>query len=97
MPTDQRRGDVGGGLALAALRRARSTKQEVVALRLAIGQAGVSRLERQADLHVSTLRRYVAALGGRLELRAVFDDGATPIRQLAEVDAGADEVTDRTS
>jgi hypothetical protein len=77
------------GVDLAALRRRRGVKQEVVALRLAIGQGGVSRLERQVDLHVSTLRRYVAALGGRLELRAVFADATIPIADRADVTAGA--------
>lgn len=34
----------------------------------------VSRLETGGDLYVSALQGYVAALGGQLELRAVFPD-----------------------
>src|SRR5262245_25266283 len=77
----------GAGVDLAALRRARGAKQEAVARRLAIGQGGVSRIERQADLHVSTLRRYVRALGGTLKLVAVFPDATIPIGGRAELAA----------
>ena len=37
-------------------------------------QPQVSRIERQADLYVSTLARYLEAMGGRLELVGVFND-----------------------
>jgi predicted transcriptional regulator len=40
-----------------------------------VTQENVSQIERgAADIRVSTLRRYVEALGGRLELRATFPD-----------------------
>jgi transcriptional regulator with XRE-family HTH domain len=59
---------------LAELRRARDMTQVALAEKLRMAQPSVSRLERQADLYVSTLRRYVEALGGRLEISAVFPD-----------------------
>lgn len=59
---------------LAELRRARDVTQVALAEKLRMAQPSVSRLERQADLYVSTLRRYVEALGGRLEISAVFPD-----------------------
>jgi transcriptional regulator with XRE-family HTH domain len=59
---------------LAELRRAREMTQVALAEKLRMAQPSVSRLERQADLYVSTLRRYVEALGGRLEISAVFPD-----------------------
>lgn len=34
----------------------------------------MSELERRRELYLSTLREYVEALGGRLELAAVFPD-----------------------
>jgi hypothetical protein len=37
----------------------------------------VSKLERRADLRVSTLQRYVAALGSELRLTAVFPPADT--------------------
>jgi predicted XRE-type DNA-binding protein len=43
--------------------------QEQMAQILQIDQANVSRLEKRADLMLSTLRKYVAAMGG--ELRAL--------------------------
>jgi hypothetical protein len=45
-----------------------------VAGRLGVSQGNVSELERREDLYLSTLREYVEALGGTLELTAVFDD-----------------------
>lgn len=59
---------------LSELRHARQMTQVVLAERLHMVQPSVSRLERQADLYVSTLRRYIEAIGGRLEIHAVFPD-----------------------
>jgi transcriptional regulator with XRE-family HTH domain len=59
---------------LHELRRARKMTQVALSEQLHMVQPSVSRLERQADMYVNTLRRYVEALGGRLEIRAVFDD-----------------------
>jgi hypothetical protein len=61
-------------LALAEIREARSVTQRQVAERLATSQANVSRIEHQGDLYLSTLSNYVTALGGRLEVVAVFPD-----------------------
>jgi hypothetical protein len=59
---------------LHELRRARQMTQVALSQRLNMVQPSVSRLERQTDMYVNTLRRYIEALGGRLEIRAVFDD-----------------------
>jgi hypothetical protein len=40
-------------------------------------------MERQSDFLLSTLREYVGALGGQLELRVVFPDGDFVIETLA--------------
>lgn len=61
---------------LRELRRARALTQEQLAASLRVSQAQVSRIESQADLYLSTLRSYVEAMGGELELRVVFGDGA---------------------
>lgn len=68
------RAEVARELALADLRRQRGMRQEDVADRLGVNQSNVSRLEQSGDPFLSTLERYVDALGGRLEVRAVFDD-----------------------
>ncbi|MGH3764227.1 MAG: XRE family transcriptional regulator [Pseudonocardiaceae bacterium] len=59
---------------LSELRHARHMTQVALAERLHMVQPSISRLERQADLYVSTLRRYIEAIGGRLEIHAVFPD-----------------------
>jgi len=46
-----------------------------MARRLQVSQASVSKLERREDLYLSVLRDYVEALGGTLELSAVFPEG----------------------
>jgi hypothetical protein len=56
------------------LRRARERTQVEVAKKLGITQDSVSRLEQRTDLLLSTLRAYVAALGGQLSLIAEFPD-----------------------
>lgn len=61
-------------LRLAALRKDHGVTQARLAKDLAVTQANVSRIERERDLKLSTIDGYVAALGGRLEIRAVFPD-----------------------
>lgn len=56
------------------LRRALERTQVEVAKKLGITQDGVSRLEQRTDILLSTLRSYIAALGGRLSLVAEFPD-----------------------
>lgn len=58
---------------LGELRRKLDLTQAVVADRLDVTQENVSQIERgEADVRLSTLSRYVEALGGRLEIRAEF-------------------------
>lgn len=65
---------IATALALTDLREAREATQREVGGRMGVSQANVSRIEHEEDLYLSTLRSYVEALGGRLELRAVFPD-----------------------
>ena len=62
---------------LPELRKALRLSQQTLARRLKTGQAQISRLEQRTDLFVSTLRRYVEALGGQLEIVASFPEGAS--------------------
>jgi transcriptional regulator with XRE-family HTH domain len=57
---------------LAELRRARNFTQEKMAAVMGVSQAQVSRVENQADLYLSTLRHYIEALGGELQIRVAF-------------------------
>lgn len=54
---------------LKALRRLAERSQEEMAAVLKIKQPSVHKIEKQTDLYLSTLRRYVKAAGGTLELR----------------------------
>lgn len=71
-------------MALDELREARRLTQEQLAAQLGVGQAAVSRLERRTDMYVSTLQRIIQAMGGDLEIRAVFPEGTVEIKQFAE-------------
>jgi hypothetical protein len=67
----------GVHLTIRAIREAVGKTQVEVAAESAIDQSDVSRLEGREDFEeclVSTLRRYIAALGGQLELVASFGD-----------------------
>lgn len=64
---------------LAALRATRGYTQADVAAALDIAREAVGTLERRDDPRLSTLVRYVEALGGRLELQARFDDRVEPL------------------
>ncbi|MBL0899135.1 MAG: helix-turn-helix transcriptional regulator [Reyranella sp.] len=61
-------------LALRDLRKALGRTQVEVARRLRISQVTLSDTERRGDVMLSTLRKYVGALGGKLELVARFPD-----------------------
>lgn len=71
---DEIKAEMVAGERLAAIRSSVGLTQVEVASRLDIAQGNVSQLERREDLLVSTLRQYVEALGGSLELAAVFPE-----------------------
>jgi transcriptional regulator with XRE-family HTH domain len=64
---------------LRNLRLRRGLTQQRVAERMGMTQPEVSKLERRREVTLSTVRAYVAAVGGRLELMARFDDETLPI------------------
>ena len=69
---------------LAELRNVLGISQDELGQLLKRRQAAISRLERRSDMHVSTLREFVKALGGRLELIASFPDGSYHIKQFEQ-------------
>ncbi|MBV8944216.1 MAG: XRE family transcriptional regulator [Solirubrobacterales bacterium] len=73
-------------LRLAEARRRRGVSQATIAEALEVSQPNVSRIEQEQDVYLSTLARYVAALGGHLEVLAVFDDETVTL--LREPDDG---------
>ncbi|MEM7737658.1 MAG: helix-turn-helix transcriptional regulator [Deinococcota bacterium] len=66
---------------LRQLRKDSGLTQQELADLMEIRQASLSKLEHQQDMLVSTLQRYVEALGGNLEIRATFADGTVTIQQ----------------
>ena len=70
---------------LALLREAQQMTQESLAEALDVGQAAISRIEHRTDAYVSTLRRYVEALGGELVILARFREGEVRITQFEEI------------
>jgi hypothetical protein len=64
-------------MALRDIRKSRALTQEQVAKRLGGKQVYVSRLESRSDVKVSTLRDYVRALGGELQMMVTFPGGDT--------------------
>lgn len=60
---------------LNELRAARRLTQQQIAKSLKMSQAAVSQIEKRTDLYLSTLENFVEAMGGRLEMYAVFPDG----------------------
>jgi DNA-binding XRE family transcriptional regulator len=74
------------GMALDELRAARELTQERLAESLGIQQATVSKIERQSDMYVSTLTKFVEAMGGTLEIRACFPEGSVLIKQFSGTD-----------
>lgn len=64
---------------LGELRERRRQTQEGLAEMLGTSQANVSRIERSENIYLRTLAEYVAGLGGRLEINAVFDDDVLPL------------------
>ncbi len=61
-------------MSLQAIRKAMGKTQVAVAKRLKLGQDAVSKIETRADMLISTLRSYLKAVGGELELVATFPD-----------------------
>ena len=70
---------------LQELRQALQMSQERLAEILDTKQANVSRLERRTDMYISTLRCYIQAIGGELDIVARFPDGEVHINQFEDI------------
>lgn len=77
---------------LHELRRARGLSQQTIAAALHIQQPAVAKLEKRADMYVSTLRNHIRAMGGELEVIARFPDGDIRIENFSETSADVIEV-----
>jgi DNA-binding transcriptional regulator YiaG len=73
-------------MSIDELRRTRNFSQEDLAGILEIKQGAVSKQERRPDWHISTLRKYVKAMGGELQLVAKFPDRSISLSNIGEID-----------
>ena len=77
-------------MAIDELRNAKRLTQADMAEMLDVPQSSISRIEQRADMYLSTLRNYVHAVGGVLQIQAVFPDGGTvTISRLGEYEDGS--------
>ncbi|HWG18455.1 MAG TPA: helix-turn-helix domain-containing protein [Acidobacteriaceae bacterium] len=70
-------------MGFAALRKARKRTQVELARKLGVNQASVSGMENNSDLLLSTLGRYVHALGGEVRIQAVFPEAIFELTPLS--------------
>lgn len=73
-------------LPLQELRQARALSQEELAEVLGLNQATISKLERRTDMYLSSLRRFVEAMGGDLEITANFPEGRVRIQLFEDLE-----------
>jgi len=71
-------------MALQELRKALELTQNQLATTLDMNQAAVSKIERQSDMYVSTLRRFLEAMGAELKVIASFPDREIVINQFGD-------------
>jgi DNA-binding XRE family transcriptional regulator len=72
-------------MALDELRHTKRLTQADMAEMLDVPQSSISRIEQRADMYLSTLRNYIQALGGVLQIQAIFPDGgAVAISRIGE-------------
>ena len=60
---------------LQQVRKSRRITQKELAQTLGLSQSALSELERRPNITLGTLQRYIEALGGKLEIAAVFQEG----------------------
>jgi DNA-binding XRE family transcriptional regulator len=71
---------------LKELRRLSARSQAKIAKKLKISQPAVSKIEKQADMYLSTLRGYIEAVGGELDV-IVRLPGRKPVKVMSLEDA----------
>jgi len=82
--------DAATVMTLYQLREARSLTQVNLAKVLEINQGAVSRMEKRTDMYVSTLRSYIQAMGGQLQVKAIFAEGEVEIDQFEKLSEPAE-------
>jgi len=84
-------------MTLYQLREARSLTQVSLAKVLDVNQGAVSRMEKRTDMYVSTLRNFIQAMGGRLQVKAIFPEGEVEIDQFENLAEPREEAPSATN
>jgi len=71
-------------MALRELRQNRQLTQQELADILNVNQAALSKMENQSDMRISTLRKLLAGMGGKLKIVAEFPEGEVVIDQFEQ-------------
>jgi len=79
--------DAAAVMTLHQLREAQSLTQASLANILGVNQGSVSKMEKRTDMYVSTLRNFIQAMGGQLQIKAIFPVGEVEIEQFKDVAA----------
>src|ERR1035441_3789126 len=77
--------EAAGVMTLYQLREAKQLTQVNLAKILQVNQGAVSRMEKRTDMYVSTLRSYIQAMGGQLQVKAIFPEGEVEIEQFGSM------------
>lgn len=72
-------------MTLTELRHARELTQESIGETLHVGQTAVAKMEKRTDMYVGSLRRFIEAMGGELDIVARFPDGVVKISNFAAI------------
>lgn len=73
-------------MALKELRNALKLSQKKLASTLDVDQANISQIENRTDMFISTLRSYIQAMGGELDIIARFPQGEVHINQFEDIE-----------
>jgi ribosome-binding protein aMBF1 (putative translation factor) len=84
--SDKRYQEMLAEMPLHELRRARGLSQEVLAKILNIKQPNIAKMEKRADMYISTLRTTIEAMGGTLDIMARFPDGTIKITNFSSIE-----------
>jgi transcriptional regulator with XRE-family HTH domain len=93
---EARKAELREEMDLAELRRALALTQANLAETMEVQQGEISKIEKRTDLLLSTLRRFLQAMGADLEIRAVFDGRSVKIGNLSSLRETAPEAEPRS-
>jgi transcriptional regulator with XRE-family HTH domain len=83
--------EVALAMPLNKLREAQSPTQASLATILGVNQGSVSKMEKRTDMYVSTLRNFIQAMGGQLQIKAIFPEGEVEIEQFKDLAASHED------